>query len=80
MTGKGIYQGSRSTAKARPCCHHWLVGPQGAATSPATCKRCGARREFQNGLDNARMGEDGRHPWSSLSDTDMPEAASSTAD
>lgn len=29
------------------CVHHWLIGaPDGHATVDATCRRCGATREF----------------------------------
>jgi len=34
------------------CAHHWLIETPSGETSPARCKRCGAERQFKNGLQH----------------------------
>ena len=51
------------SANAPACRHYWLVGPQGAPTSMATCKRCGAQREFLNGAEACQDEKKRRNPF-----------------
>ena len=63
MTVEAVRQLSVS-ANAPACRHYWLVAPQGAPTSLATCKRCGAQREFLNGAEACQDEKKRRSPFS----------------
>lgn len=35
------------TKKKEPCVHHWVLETEGGNTTPATCKKCGAKKSFK---------------------------------
>ncbi len=38
----------RSTTTSPGCVHHWLIEAPSGPSSGGVCRRCGARRDFQN--------------------------------
>lgn len=38
------------------CRHHWLIDTPNGPTSRGCCKHCGATSEFQNAMDDHRIG------------------------
>lgn len=35
------------TDVAQECVHHWIIETEGGNTTPATCKKCGAKKSFK---------------------------------